>query len=556
MENGGLVVSVTTLNLLFVTLLYLPICLISYRWPYRRLSPAAKGLASAMLVAQVLVILLSLALETQSATDFETWLWDFHEEWNIPATLASVQLAMVGGVALLTSWHAKLRPAWQRPYAVAIGLVFLFLALDEFLALHEAVPHWEMRYIALGAVVVLATMVVALRSPRSSWLWHSCLLLGLGISVAGAILLNAFPAPCGSLGLLRFDGCLEFFFVEESFEFLGIWLVLVAMLGQFSDAAPMSLPRANRILYALPGLWILLLLVYSLFPRLEFRLVAQPASIQYESGVHLHGFRIDYGKEKSILQLYASSRQKDYMGLGYSIHLVDQVSGESVASRDEWADRQHGVWLLGPKYSPVFRQRMEVNIPAQAQANRALWVVLTLWRKEGGEFVRRKILASDQPLLDDAQVVLGEQVLPAEPAPAPSVPLATFDNGLFLEVVELPKRAQAGATLTIPVAWRTDQSHDEDYIQFLHFGHEESGEWWVYDQEPLGPRLPTRLWYDGLADGETWDVPLPADLAPGRYNVFTGLYRLRDRERVPVRDAGGVPWLDARVLLGYLILEN
>ena len=132
MENGGLVVSVTTLNLLFVTLLYLPICLISYRWPYRRLSPAAKGLASAMLVAQVLVILLSLALETQSATDFETWLWDFHEEWNIPATLASVQLAMVGGVALLTSWHAKLRPAWQRLYAVAIGLVFIFWRWTNF----------------------------------------------------------------------------------------------------------------------------------------------------------------------------------------------------------------------------------------------------------------------------------------------------------------------------------------------------------------------------------------------------------------------------------------
>ena len=72
MENGGLFVSVTTLNLLFVMLLYLPICLICYRWPYRRLSPAAKGLARAMLVAQVLVILLSLALENQPASSFDS----------------------------------------------------------------------------------------------------------------------------------------------------------------------------------------------------------------------------------------------------------------------------------------------------------------------------------------------------------------------------------------------------------------------------------------------------------------------------------------------------
>ena len=78
-------------------------------------------------------------------------------------------------------------------------------------------------------------------------------------------------------------------------------------------------------------------------------------------------------------------------------------------------------------------------------------------------------------------------------------------------------------------------------MQFLHFGHEESGTWWVYDQQPLGPRLPTRLWYSGLADSEIWQVPLPADLAPGRYTVFTGLYRTRDQERVPASDAAGNP---------------
>ena len=83
----------------------------------------------------------------------------------------------------------------------------------------------------------------------------------------------------------------------------------------------------------------------------------------------------------------------------------------------------------------------------------------------------------------------------------------------------------------------------------------ESGVWFVYDHQPLGPRLPTRLWYSGLADSETWQVPLPADLAPGRYNIFTGLYRARDQERIPASDADGEPWLDARVSLGALIIE-
>ena len=47
----------------------------------------------------------------------------------------------------------------------------------------------------------------------------------------------------------------------------------------------------------------------------------------------------------------------------------------------------------------------------------------------------------------------------------------------------------------------------------------------------------------------------PADLAPGRYEVFTGLYRARDGERVPTTDADGQPWLDNRVALGTLTVD-
>ena len=81
--------------------------------------------------------------------------------------------------------------------------------------------------------------------------------------------------------------------------------------------------------------------------------------------------------------------------------------------------------------------------------------------------------------------------------------------------------------MRISFTWHSDVNWQEDLVQFLHFGFENSGDWWVYDRPPLGPRLPTRLWYSGLADSEAWEVPLPPDLAPGRYEVFTGLYRSR-----------------------------
>ena len=93
-------------------------------------------------------------------------------------------------------------------------------------------------------------------------------------------------------------------------------------------------------------------------------------------------------------------------------------------------------------------------------------------------------------------------------------------------------------------------------FSFCISGTKSQGEWRVYDQLPLGPRLPTRLWYRGLAESETWRVPLPSDLASGQYRVYTGLYRLRDKERIPVSNADGQPWRDARVLLGTMSIAN
>lgn len=548
-----MLLSTESLIRLLVLLLYVPVCLAAYRLLLPRLSPSAKRFAGGMLAAQVVVILL--AAQIQPATRFEYWLWNFHEEWNIPATFAAVQLAAVGGVALLASWFARTEAALSRWYWVGIGLVFLFLAVDEYLALHEAIPEWELRYIALGAAVVAATLALAWRSAPSARKWHASLLFGLAMSVAGAMLVNALPIPCDALGPLRFEGCLEFYFLEESLEFLGIWLTLVALLGQFSDALPRATRKVRRLLYALPALAILAIFLNSLTPRLELRLLAQPASAEFRSGIHLRGFHIERSGQATTARLYLTARQADFMGLGVSIHLVDQVSGESIASRDEWVDRQHGVWLFGPDYMPTYRQRMHVTIPPQSPPNRALWVVLTLWRKKAGEFARMKIVGSDLQLLD-RQVVLSEMALPGD-APAPSASsLAVFDNGFTLEELELPARAQAGDALPLRFAWGSDADGIEDHIQFLHFVHDESGAWWGYDQQPLGRRLPTRLWYSGLGDSETWLVPLPEDLAPGSYTVYTGLYRHRDNERIPALDAAGKPWSDARVRLGSIFLER
>ena len=554
-----MLISSETLIRIFAFLLYAPIVLISYWWLMPRLSPAARRIASGFLAAQVLIIAVS--LEIQPSSSFEWWLWHLDREWNIPSTLASTQLALVGGAALMTAWLAKARPAWQRLYLLGIGLIFLYLARDEYANLHELIPNWSSYYTALGAIVAAATVAVVLCSPRRTWVWHLCLLTGLAMSASGALVIEQSRVEiCGSLGFLRLDGCLPPYHFEESLEFLGIWLALVAMLGHFSDVLPRPKPRVRRFLYALPALWILLLSQsMAILPIAPFVANAQPAAVEFESDVHLHGFRIEERMRKKDydihLHLYLSPRRWDFNGLGYSVHLVDQISSDLITGRDQYANRQLE-FLLGPDYVPVYRQWVNLKIPPQTPVNRAFWIVLTLWREQDGEYVRQKVLASDQQLLNETQVILGELVIPAASTAAPpATPIALFDNGFTLAAVDLPERAQPGETLTIPFTWRSDVAGDEDHVQFLHFGHEESGAWWVYDQQPLGPRLPTRLWYNGLADSEIWQVPLPADLAPGRYTIFTGLYRQSDLERIPASDIDGKPFLDARVPLGSLMIE-
>ena len=292
------------------------------------------------------------------------------------------------------------------------------------------------------------------------------------------------------------------------------------------------------------------------------QLLAQSTAVQFDKRLQLKGYRIDNGGRGSVtLRFYATASAWDWnhvgrREVGYSVHLVDQASGESVASRNEFVRPQFEILIFGREYEPIYREFVEIEIPPQTPANRALWAVLTLWRDKNDEYEKLNVLSSDLKLLSETQVVLGELVLPAD-SPAPStVARAQFANGITLGAVELPERARPGENLIIPFSWQSDEDGRDDLVQYLHLLHEESGEWFVYDQQPLGPRLPTRLWYRDLADSETWQVPLPADLEPGKYRVFTGLYRAGDQQRVPATNMDGTPFVDARIPLGVLTVES
>ena len=562
MNSGELLLSNEVFVRIFFFLAYIPVFLISYKLLFPAMSPSAKRLGLGMLALQILLVALSELIQPSSI--FEERLWALDREFNIPSTFSSTQLALAGGLALLTAWLARARPAFVRLYLAGIGLVFLYLALDEFFAWKDlrSSRTWKINVSMLGAAIVLATILVAMRSSRRARMWHLCLLTGLALVALGAVVVDDLPPVCGNLGFLRIDDCLDYRIPEEILELVGVWLTLVAMLGHYSDATLMSSPRVQRAPYALPAIWIALIFLIPLVPRFEMQLLAQSTAVQFDKRLQLKGYRIDNGGRGTVtLRFYATASAWDWnhvgrREVGYSVHLVDQASGESVASRNEFVRPQFEVLIFGREYEPIYREFVEIKIPPQTPANRALWAVLTLWRDKNDEYEQLNVLSSDLNLLSETQVVLGELVLPTDSSKQESVPLARFDNGIALSAVELPERARPGENLIIPFSWQSDEDGRDDLVQYLHLLHEESGEWFVYDQQPLGSRLPTRLWYRGLADTETWQVPLPADLEPGKYRVFTGLYRAGNQQRVPATDMDGTPFVDARIPLGVLTVES
>ncbi len=408
MENTPHVISAELVNRIFVFALALPICLFAYGRLIPRLSPISKILASIALLAQGLAAGFALGLLPLQSNMY--WLWDLQREYNIPSTLASTQLALVGSLALGAAWLLRERTTWQSLYLAAAGIIFLFMALDEYYALHEQIQNWKRYYLALGAMLVVTALLVAMRSPRRAWIWYFCFAIGLAIAGSGAVFIELLPVSCGAMGILHLEGCINFALWEESLEFLGVWLAMLAILGIFTDALPTPKTRIRHLLIVAPVVWLLSLALNSLIPQLESQLLAQPAAIEYEMSVRLRGYQIDSAAGQ--VRLYIASKRGKLEGLGYTLDLLDPESGEVLASHSQRAAPHSRYWMLEPGALLLYPQWSQLELPALPPPPRAFWLVLTLWHTAAETRAPLPVLSSDHQLLSDTEVLLAEYVAP------------------------------------------------------------------------------------------------------------------------------------------------
>ena len=549
---------------------YLLIVYLYWRLIHRHMSTQANGLVYGLIAIQFFLIFMHAWTfnwaDIRSQRD-----WDLNWERNIPTTFSMIQMALAGAVAITLGWMADL-PRIRRVYLLVLGAAFILFAYDEYYLLHERYQFVRNFYVLFGIFIVSLSMWLASRaSSRHQFFFnlYTWVAGGIAISGFGAFTLEALSFICLQQFGLETSYCLRPYPLEEALEKLGTLIVLLGLFIEMKRVA--TCEKAKHVMVS--GLCSLVIFLYFLTSSDGFRgftfhsnsraLQEIPqVEVEFDDGAQLllalKGWSLD-GEAPSILEprisLYITSLIPLKQNFGYSFLLLDAVNQEVVSSYNHWIKTPQQLWR-------PHRVIRESNQPWKLEtlpANHAHLLTLAIWKQvEADEFINIPPSESDLQRLGATQVILGEFVVPSiTQNPELSDPLAfRFGDDFVLRSVEIPKSAKAGETLSIQMSWQAINDSTEDWTQFLHFVHEETGELWNHDQKPLGSRLPTRLWYQGLQDTETWQFSLPDDILPGRYAIYTGLYRLSDWARVPVRDAAGVPLTEARAPLGYLSITT
>ena len=168
------------------------------------------------------------------------------------------------------------------------------------------------------------------------------------------------------------------------------------------------------------------------------------------------------------------------------------------------------------------------------------WLVLAWrrhWRLAAGVTVALLIIAG----------LVGGRALRAPAAPALETLDVNLGDKIGLQGFALDK---SGDTLAVHLVWLARQPMDESYKVFIHVIDDQGKLLAQTDSRPQQYASNTNRWIPGQVIVDRFEVPLPSDAPPGRYQVRVGLYNEADGQRLPVLDATGKA-VDNQVLLGY-----
>jgi hypothetical protein len=205
-------------------------------------------------------------------------------------------------------------------------------------------------------------------------------------------------------------------------------------------------------------------------------------------------------------------------------------------------------WIPGV----VVREALNITVPDSIDAPYGYTLALSLWDfDQPGENLG---ISGDLPQLYENTIAL-TQLTALNPDPLPPAPDSeqfSFDHEIRMEGFEAPASASPGETITFKFWWRAGNTALSDYAFFLHLLPDDSANAIIFNQTPLGGKLPTANWIPGLTFVDTWEITIPEDAPPGEYQILSGLYHQITGERLPVTGIDGALTRDASMVLGSL----
>jgi len=96
-----------------------------------------------------------------------------------------------------------------------------------------------------------------------------------------------------------------------------------------------------------------------------------------------------------------------------------------------------------------------------------------------------------------------------------------------------------GDVITLTLVWQAEQEVGVDYTVFLHLIDSQGTLIAQADAPPLDGAYPTAWWSPGEVVRDPHRLSLPAEIPPGRYGLYVGLYHPATGGRLPAVDADG-----------------
>ena len=109
----------------------------------------------------------------------------------------------------------------------------------------------------------------------------------------------------------------------------------------------------------------------------------------------------------------------------------------------------------------------------------------------------------------------------------------------------------AADEMQVTLHWEVLKRTDENLIVFVHMFDAEDDFVVGHDSVPMRRTYPSTVWSPGELLTDTHTLSVYDGIEPGEYRLVAGMYRFRDTQRLPARDANGQRFADDLIPLGH-----